>query len=107
MPDLQIRTKQDVVQLFNERSVSHVQIGFTDHTGQLRGKYISRDKLLSGLDHGLPMTRNFAAVDFTDAIYPVEGLIVDGGGFGDSVTRVVIESCRKCPGNHRNGTCFS
>lgn len=97
MPDLQIRTKQDVVQLFNERNVSHVQIGFTDHTGQLRGKYISRDKLLSGLEHGLPMTRNFAAVDFTDAIYPVEGLIVDGGGFGDSVTRVVIESCREVP----------
>ncbi len=97
MTDLQVRTRQDVAELFDARGTSHVQIGFTDHTGQLRGKYISRDKLLSGLDNGLPMTRNFAAVDFTDVIYPVEGLIVDGGGFGDSVTRVVIESCREVP----------
>ncbi|MCY4338144.1 MAG: glutamine synthetase family protein [Gammaproteobacteria bacterium] len=97
MTELQVRTRQDLEQLFKARGTSHVQVGFTDHTGQLRGKYISRDKLLNGLDHGLPMTRNFAAVDFTDAIYPVEGLIVNGGGFGDSVARVVIESCREVP----------
>ena len=97
MADLQLRSREDIVQLFDARGVSHVQVGFTDHTGQLRGKYISRNKLLSGLEHGVPMTRNFAAVDFTDAIYPVEGLIVNGGGFGDSVARVVIESCREVP----------
>jgi len=97
MAELKLRTKQDVLRALDARKATHVQIGFTDHTGQLRGKYISRKKLLSGLEHGLPMTRNFAAVDFTDVIYPVRGLIVDGGGFGDSKARVVIESCREVP----------
>jgi glutamine synthetase len=43
------------------------------------------------------MTRNFAAVDFKDVIYPVQGLIVNGDGFGDGVARIVVESCREVP----------
>ncbi|MEW6991617.1 glutamine synthetase family protein [Colwelliaceae bacterium 6441] len=97
MKDLNIRNAEDVLKLLEAREVAHVQIGLTDHTGQLRGKYISKDKLISGLKNGIPMTRNLAAVDFTDVIYPVEGLIVNGGGFGDSVARIVPESCREVP----------
>ena len=92
-----IQNEQDVLDLLSKENITHVQVGFTDHTGQIRGKYISKDKLLSALENGIAMTRNFAAVDFNDVIYPIEGLIVNGGGFGDSVARIVPESCRVVP----------
>lgn len=92
-----VTSKEAIMQWVKEKNISHVQIGFTDHTGQLRGKYISADKLFHGLDGDVAMTRNLAAVDFTDVIYPVEGLIVNGGGFGDSVARIIPESCRVVP----------
>jgi len=97
MSTISVNTKEDVLALISERPTTHVQIGFTDHTGQIRGKYISKAKLISSLESGIAMTRNLAAVDFNDVIYPIDGLIVDGGGFGDSVARIVPESCREVP----------
>jgi len=97
MTAIRAQSRDDVVKLLEERGTTHVQVGFTDHTGQIRGKYISSKKFLSALDNGIAMTRNLAAVDFNDVIYPVDGLIVDGGGFGDSVARIVPESCRQVP----------
>lgn len=92
-----IGATDEVLKLLDKRSATHVQIGFTDHTGQIRGKYISKSKFIEALETGIAMTRNFAAVDFNDVIYPVEGLIVNGGGFGDSIARIVPESCREVP----------
>jgi glutamine synthetase len=97
MPSLQVNTSADVLELLETRPVTHVHVGITDHTGQVRGKYISKAKLAGALAHGMAMTRNFAAVDFKDVIYPVEGLIVNGDGFGDGVARIVPESCREVP----------
>ncbi len=97
MADIQVKTADDIRKLFESRTVSHVQIGITDHTGQLRGKYISKDKFLKALDGGIAMTRNFAAVDFNDIIYSIEGLTHNGGGFGDALARIVPESCREIP----------
>lgn len=97
MIEFPIKTKEDVLKLLETRPVSHIHVGITDHNGQVRGKYISKSKFLGGLDHGLAMTRNFAAVDFKDVIYPVDGLIVNGDGFGDGLARIVPESCREVP----------
>ena len=97
MADVQPQSQQDVLRLLDTHEASHVQIGYTDHSGQLRGKLISRNRFIGALDNGVPITRNLAAVDFSDVIYPIKGLIVDGGGFGDSVARVVVESCRQIP----------
>lgn len=92
-----LKTQAEVRELIDGRPVSHVQIGVTDHNGQIRGKYVSKAKFLSALEHGIAMTRNFAAVDFKDVIYPIDGLIVNGDGFGDGVAEIVLDSCREVP----------
>ncbi|MCX7056387.1 MAG: glutamine synthetase [Proteobacteria bacterium] len=97
MTDFNLASIDDVRTLLEARGASHVHVGLTDHTGQLRGKCIRKDKFIGGLEHGLAMTHNLVAVDFTDVIYPVEGLIVGGDGFGDGVASVVLESCREIP----------
>lgn len=97
MPDLKVNSAQDARTLVESTGARHVQIGFVDHSGQLRGKYISKEKFLKALDGGIAMTRNLAAVDFTDIIYSIEGLTHNGGGFGDALARIVPESCREIP----------
>lgn len=97
MSNLQPKTNADVLKILDSLQTTHVHVGITDHTGQVRGKYISKAKFVSALDHGMAMTRNFAAVDFKDVIFPVEGLIVHGDGFGDGLARIVPESCRQIP----------
>ena len=97
MSNLQPKTNADVLKILDSLQTTHVHVGITDHTGQVHGKYISKAKFVSALDHGMAMTRNFAAVDFKDVIFPVEGLIVHGDGFGDGLARIVPESCRQIP----------
>lgn len=97
MPNAQLRDIGDIRKFLESRPVTHIHVGITDHTGQVRGKYVSKAKFVSALDHGMAMTRNFAAVDFKDVIYPVEGLTVNGDGFGDGLARIVPESCREIP----------
>ncbi|MCE2728452.1 MAG: glutamine synthetase family protein [Sphingomonadaceae bacterium] len=92
-----IKSADDLTAHIKRNGIVRAQIGYTDHTGQLRGKIISTEKLLGGLKKGVAMTRNLAAVDFGDIIFSIEGLTLNGGGFGDSLARIVPESCREIP----------
>ena len=66
-------------------------------TGQMRGKLYSVEKLDKALDDGLALTRNFASADFTDVIYPVDGLVGGNPSFSDAPMRIVPESVREIP----------
>ena len=92
-----ITSANDLKDHIENSGIARVHIGYTDHSGQLRGKIISAEKLLGGLEKGVAMTRNLAAVDFGDIIFSIEGLTLNGGGFGDNLARIVPESCREIP----------
>lgn len=91
-----ITSADDLKHYIRDSGLARAHIGYTDHSGQLRGKIVSAEKLL-GLDKGVAMTRNLAAVDFGDIIFSIEGLTLNGGGFGDNLARIVPESCREIP----------
>jgi glutamine synthetase len=99
-----VRTAQDVRALLAERHVEHVTVAVVDLQGQVRGKYLGRDKFLGALDDGMAMAPVIQAFDFGDTIQDVAGLSDDVQGFGDASVRIVADSCREIPWEaaHRN-----
>ena len=47
-----VRTLEDVQAILDERQLSHARVGVFDIDGVLRGKYMSRQKLLSAIEKG-------------------------------------------------------
>ena len=92
-----VRTAEDVRQIVEERNAEHATIGLTDMQGLLRGKYVSRDKLLSVLDHDWGMPPLVLALDFDDVIMEAP-VIADGSdGFADGTARLLPATCREIP----------
>ncbi len=93
-----LKTKTDIVDLLQNREVSHVYVALTDQSGQLRGKYVSREKLLSALEGGLNMVHNFHAGTTGDDVYPIKGFTLgEEQAVGDAPVRIIPESCRVIP----------
>ena len=92
-----VQSVDDAKKLINERDTDHVVIGVPDLQGFLRGKYISRDKVLSGLDNGMGLPGVVFALDPTDVILDVPGLSDDASSFEDNTIRLIPETCREIP----------
>lgn len=93
-----VKTAEDVRQLFEAREVDYVNVGFVDMQGQLRGKYISREKFLGALEKGIGMPLASLSLDFADVPRPVFGITMgENVNFGDAACRVIAESCREIP----------
>ena len=93
-----VKTIEDVHGLLSERQADYVNVGFTDLAGQLRSKYVSKDKFLGALERGIAMPLAAMALDVGDTLRPVTGISVgDDMTFGDGLCHVVIDSCREIP----------
>ena len=96
-----VRTIDDVRQLFALRDVDYVNVGFGDMPGQLRAKYISREKFMGALEKGIAMPMASLALDVGDTLRPVAGINVgDDSIFGDGLCRVILDSCREIAWEH-------
>ena len=92
-----VRTANDVRRIVEEQNVQHATIGLTDTQGLLRGKYVSRDKLLSVLEHDWGMAPLVLALDFDDVIMEAPLIADSSYGYGDGTARLLPETCREIP----------
>ncbi len=93
-----VHSREDLLRLLEERSdLTHIHAAVVDPTGQLRGKTYSVEKVKKGLDDGIPITPNLASADFTDVLYPVEGLLGGDPSFPDAKTLPAPVTLREIP----------
>lgn len=97
MKPAEVRTAEDVRKIVEERDIEHATIALADMHGLLRGKYISRDKLLSVLDHEWGMPPVVLALDFDDVIMEAPEIADGSDGFADGTARLLPETCREIP----------
>ena len=93
----EVKSAADMRRIVEERDAQNVTIALSDSNGLLRGKYISRDKLFSVLEHGWGMPPVVLALDFDDVIMDAP-LIADGSdGYADTMARALPDTCREIP----------
>lgn len=95
LPD--IKTNEDLLTYISETDLEFATIGFVDYQGTVRGKYVSRDKLVSALDGmTLPLVTLF--LDPTDAILEAPGSAENSGqSYADRPVHLLPETARLIP----------
>jgi glutamine synthetase len=99
-----VKSVDDARNLIQERDASHVKVGIVDLDGVLRGKYVARDKLLSGLEHGIGMCDVVLGWDLDDQPYDNVSFTGWHTGFPDAQVRLLPDTCREIP--FEDGTLF-
>ncbi|HFE39258.1 MAG TPA: glutamine synthetase [Gammaproteobacteria bacterium] len=92
-----VKTVEDAKQIVNERDLKHVKVGVFDIDGILRGKYMSRDKFFSALDHGFGFCDVILGWDSKDQLYDNVAFTGWHTGYPDAATHIIPESCRELP----------
>jgi glutamine synthetase len=64
-----LKQDADIVKLLTERGIELVKIGVFDTDGIMRGKYLSRDKFLAGLEKNLGFCDVILGWDSSDQLY--------------------------------------
>ncbi len=92
-----VRTAEEAKSIVLERDLAYIKIGVFDLDGVMRGKYVSRDKFLSGLETGLGFCDVILGWDVDDQ--PYDNVTYTGWhtGFPDAKVRIIPESCREIP----------
>jgi len=93
----EVKSVADARAIVEERGLSHIKVGVTDLDGVLRGKYVAREKFLSGLDSGLGFCDVVLGWDVDDQTYDNVKFTGWHTGFPDKAIRVIPESCREIP----------
>lgn len=93
----EVRTIQDAKQIVNERGLTHVKIGLFDNDGVMRGKYMSREKFFSSLDHGFAFCDVVLGWDSKDQLYDNVTYTGWHTGYPDAPARILPETCRDIP----------
>jgi glutamine synthetase len=89
-----VESVDDAKRIVNERNLTHVKVGVFDLDGVMRGKYMSRDKFFSALDHGFAFCDVVLGWDVNDQLY--DNGIVTGWhtGYPDAPVRILPQTCR-------------
>lgn len=93
---------RELLRQLDARGISRVYVAVCDIQGQLRGKVVSRAKLETYLEHGIPTPPIFAVSDFHDVLYPVAAGAA-AGRLGDALARIDPDSCREIPWEPAHG----
>jgi glutamine synthetase len=83
--------------LLAERNVSRIKIGGFDIDGVLRGKYISREKFDSALEHGLGFCDVIFGWDSSDVLYDNVSVTGWHTGYPDALARIDLSTFRAIP----------
>lgn len=78
---------------------THIKFGVVDIDGVLRGKLISKKKLLKGLDHDLGFCNVIFGWDVADQVYENSKATGWHTGFPDSNTTIDLSTYRRIPWN--------
>ncbi|MFI2813119.1 MULTISPECIES: glutamine synthetase family protein [Microbulbifer] len=93
----EVRTAAQARQIVEERQLTHVKVGLFDNDGVMRGKYMSRDKFFSALEHGFAFCDVVLGWDVKDQLYDNASYTGWHTGYPDAPVRVLPESCREIP----------
>ena len=95
----EVSSVADARALVEARGIDHVKIGLHDVDGILRGKYVSRDKFFSILEHGLAFCDVVLGWDSNDQLYESRDITFTGWhtGYPDAPVRVLPHTCREIP----------
>ena len=95
----EVSSAADARAIVEARGIDHVKIGLHDVDGILRGKYVSRDKFFSILEHGLAFCDVVLGWDSNDQLYESRDITFTGWhtGYPDAPVRVLPHTCREIP----------
>ena len=97
MEPLNISNAQELKDLIERRSLSHIKVGVFDIDGIMRGKYMSREKFLSALDKGFGFCDVVLGWDSNDQLYDNVSFTGWHTGYGDAPVHLLPETCRELP----------
>ncbi|MEX2650808.1 MAG: glutamine synthetase [Alphaproteobacteria bacterium] len=97
MKPSEVKTVEDVRRIVEEQATEFVTVGLVDTQGMLRGKYLSRRKFLSAVEHGMGVPAVTLGLDYNDVIAENAKISDARGGYYDALVRVIPDSCRVVP----------
>jgi len=92
-----VKTVDDARSIVEERGLTHVKVGLFDIDGVMRGKYMSRDKFYSSLEHGFAFCDVVLGWDSMDQLYDNATYTGWHTGYPDAPVRILPASCREIP----------
>ena len=92
-----VKTIEDAKKIVELRELTHVKVGLFDNDGVMRGKYMSREKFFSSLDHGFAFCDVVLGWDSKDQLYDNVSYTGWHTGYPDAPVRILPDSCRDIP----------
>jgi glutamine synthetase len=92
-----VKTIDDARSIVEERRLTHIKVGLFDNDGIMRGKYMSREKFLSSLEHGFAFCDVVLGWDSMDQLYDNATYTGWHTGYPDAPVRILPSSCREIP----------
>ncbi|HRD69801.1 MAG TPA: glutamine synthetase [Legionella sp.] len=89
-----VKTIEDAKRIVEERQLTHVKVGIFDMDGVMLGKYMSRNKFFSALEHGFAFCDVILGWDSKDRLY--DNAVYTGWhtGYPDANVRIIPSTCR-------------
>ena len=87
----------DIAKLLTERGIEHVKIGVFDTDGIMRGKYLSREKFLAGLEKNLGFCDVILGWDSNDQLYDNTKFTGWHTAYPDATVRILPSTQRDIP----------
>ena len=97
MEPRQVKSISDAIAIVEQRNLSHVKVGVFDVDGILRGKYMSRAKFISALEHGYGFCDVVLGWDCQDQLYDNVKFTGWHTGYPDAPVKILPDTCRPLP----------
>ncbi|NQY35484.1 MAG: glutamine synthetase [Alteromonadaceae bacterium] len=92
-----VKTVADAKKIIEQRELNYIKVGLFDVDGIMRGKYLSKAKFFSALEHGFSFCDVVLGWDSKDQLYDNVSFTGWHTGFPDAHVKVIPNSCRALP----------
>ena len=92
-----VKTIADAKKIVEQRGLNYIKVGLFDVDGIMRGKYLSKEKFFSALEHGFSFCDVILGWDSNDQIYDNVSYTGWHTGYPDAPVKVIPDSCRSLP----------
>jgi len=92
-----VKTVDDAKKIVEQRDLSYIKVGLFDIDGVMRGKYMSKEKFFSSLDHGFAFCDVVLGWDSNDQLYDNTSYTGWHTGYPDAQVEIIPSSCREIP----------
>ncbi|KTD42477.1 glutamine synthetase family protein [Legionella quateirensis] len=90
----EVHSIEDAKRIVEERQLTHVKVGIFDIDGVMLGKYMSREKFFSALEHGFAFCDVILGWDSKDKLYDNVQYTGWHTGYPDAHVRIIPSTCR-------------